>query len=701
MRSARARRFSWSLLAHYVLLCFVSASAVCSCTEYSSPVDGSTTDGDADGGQNPGPTPCENQADCDAAGACPVDAAEGCACATMPQGDVCVPRCTTDADCPQPPDKTLVCNGDGLCVPDGGPDGGQPDGGGGGMNTENTVSDQAQSATIAFDGLAFVTGSFCAQTFYPPGKVADFFGFQYLRDNDPSNLGHNTEFTTLSADPVLAMLNDAQVDAFVALAEQEEQLSDDYGYARFPLAKAFRRLIDGEAPSGHPALSLDAVKAYSGALFAIDGEMSYLRAQAYAGVLASLDASQKAVLDAMKGHGAAEWEQPAEEPVALRDHGQYSVQLRTYAGEMFAWYAGDVDADVYFCPERQGTYFGSFFMKDVKAMHNPNYTIDSNMTAEMGEAFLAALTADQRALVTGIVTEQKPALMALVDKRAEISTALRGFLQQAVVDEQAVLDLAWQYGELDGEISYYYARDFSTVGRELSEAQRTELMALRKTATAEEDGSADYDEQCGNGYLYSQPLASPPTVMNTDFMFGACASAADPCSTDWDCCSFSCVGGACATPFTFTSAAFQDGGSLPVTYTCDDPAGGVSPPLAWAGAPEGTVEFALLMTTLALDGTKWNWVLFHIPGGATGLAEGATGVGTTGLSSDGPELRYYPPCSTGPGDKVYTFTLYALSETPTFAVPESEVNGQILTEAIGPWTLASRRLDVTYARANP
>jgi len=27
-----------------------------------------------------------------------------------------------------------------------------------------------------------VTGSFCAQTFYPPGKVADFFGFQYLRD---------------------------------------------------------------------------------------------------------------------------------------------------------------------------------------------------------------------------------------------------------------------------------------------------------------------------------------------------------------------------------------------------------------------------------------------------------------------------------------------------------------------------------------
>ena len=25
-----------------------------------------------------------------------------------------------------------------------------------------------------------------------------------------------------------------------------------------------------------------------------------------------------------------------------------------------SWYAGSVTADVYFCPERQGTYFGSF-----------------------------------------------------------------------------------------------------------------------------------------------------------------------------------------------------------------------------------------------------------------------------------------------------------------------------------------------------
>ena len=51
-----------------------------------------------------------------------------------------------------------------------------------------------------------------------------------------------------------------------------------------------------------------------------------------------------------------------------------------FTGDMFSWYAGSIEADVYFCPERQGTYFGSFYMKDAPAMGNPGYTIPSNTT---------------------------------------------------------------------------------------------------------------------------------------------------------------------------------------------------------------------------------------------------------------------------------------------------------------------------------
>ncbi len=40
---------------------------------------------------------------------------------------------------------------------------------------EQAVSDRAQLHTIAFSGLAFITGEFGASTFIPPGKVSDFF----------------------------------------------------------------------------------------------------------------------------------------------------------------------------------------------------------------------------------------------------------------------------------------------------------------------------------------------------------------------------------------------------------------------------------------------------------------------------------------------------------------------------------------------
>jgi hypothetical protein len=57
---------------------------------------------------------------------------------------------------------------------------------------EQAVSDRAQLATIAFDGLAFLAGDKACSTFLPPGKAADFSGFQYTRDVDTNELGHST-----------------------------------------------------------------------------------------------------------------------------------------------------------------------------------------------------------------------------------------------------------------------------------------------------------------------------------------------------------------------------------------------------------------------------------------------------------------------------------------------------------------------------
>jgi len=87
---------------------------------------------------------------------------------------------------------------------------------------EQAVSDQAQLHTIAFDGLAFLTGDFGSDTFLPPGKVSDYFGFQYMRDIDAKEGGHNTSFLTRIAHNMLAVLNKDQKAQLLALGKEQE-----------------------------------------------------------------------------------------------------------------------------------------------------------------------------------------------------------------------------------------------------------------------------------------------------------------------------------------------------------------------------------------------------------------------------------------------------------------------------------------------
>ncbi len=99
-----------------------------------------------------------------------------------------------------------------------------------GYSIEQALSDKAQETTIAFDALAFLTGNMCSDSFLPPGKVADFFGFQYLRDVTPNGMGHNTDFVTNSANNVLHILNDEQKAQLVAVAKTQAALINDYAY---------------------------------------------------------------------------------------------------------------------------------------------------------------------------------------------------------------------------------------------------------------------------------------------------------------------------------------------------------------------------------------------------------------------------------------------------------------------------------------
>jgi hypothetical protein len=324
-------------------------------------------------------------------------------------------------------------------------------------------------------------------------------------------MGHNTDFLTRAALNMLHVLTPAQRVELIGLAESQVNDINRYAHDRFVLMDAFRRLLEGDLPPGSTGLNKDAVMAYSAQLYRLDGEISYERAQVMGGLLSKLDKTQLTYLDAMVGQGMLNWP-VVNEPEELRglDH-DVKVAVMTYAGDMFSWYAGSIEADVYFCPERQSTYFGSFYMKDAPAVGNPNYTIPSNLTAEMGDAFLKILTPEQSSDITNLVKDQKPALYEIVERREDVSTLLRQYMSDGTPDQTTVLNLMNRYGELDGEIIYRYATAFVQVDQSLSADQQARIMTLRT------DLLDDLAFPSG-AYLYSQPI-SMPDIPNTDFLF--------------------------------------------------------------------------------------------------------------------------------------------------------------------------------------
>lgn len=411
---------------------------------------------------------------------------------------------------------------------------------GSGFNLAQTLSDGAQRTTLAFAGLAMVTGNLQAQTFFPPGKVADYTGFQYLRDNDPDGMGHNTSFLTRVANNVIYALSDAQFAQLKTLASAQISQINQYGLQRYPLMQAFRRTLAGDVPATSRGLNFNAVKQASRDLYLIDGQISFDRALLYANIINSLDSIQRARFDGMKGKGWKSWPDVTSDQIKTRmqelPQGT-AVAVMTYASDLFSWYAGSVDADVYFCPERHGTYFGSFYIKDAPAIGHEGYSINEQLTATAGAALSDSskgyVSAEQAALMSSLVDLQRNNLYGsstsnIVKIRTSIATHLRGLLTStanADAIKAQVLSLSASYGELDGANNYQYATVFAKVNNSLSATQKTKLAGLRNSilsGTYADGTPFDYSE--GKSYfLYSEAITDMglilPYLTNSDHLF--------------------------------------------------------------------------------------------------------------------------------------------------------------------------------------
>jgi hypothetical protein len=146
---------------------------------------------------------------------------------------------------------------------------------------------------------------------------------------------------------------------------------------------------------------------------------------------------------------------------------------------------------------------------------------------------------------------------------------------------------------------------------------------------------------------------------------------------------------------------WSQGAKIPRKYTCDDR--DVSPPLVFQGAPTATRAFAMICDDPdAPVGTWVHWVIYNIPGTATGLNEGIPvdpklGDGTMQGKNSWDNFGYGGPCPPPGKPHRYFFKLYAL-DAPLNASPG--LTSKQLEDAIKGHVLGNAEMMGTYGRAS-
>jgi Raf kinase inhibitor-like YbhB/YbcL family protein len=139
------------------------------------------------------------------------------------------------------------------------------------------------------------------------------------------------------------------------------------------------------------------------------------------------------------------------------------------------------------------------------------------------------------------------------------------------------------------------------------------------------------------------------------------------------------------------SPAFGSGQAIPRVYTCSGR--GISPPLQWSGAPDGTRELVLLMRDIDAPGRNFvHWVVAGIPPNTDSVMAGdVPSSGVEGVNSAG-SIDYTPPCPPH-GDRPhrYLITILALAR-------RSGLRRGFAPSRLSGTGLASGTLVGTYAR---
>jgi len=141
---------------------------------------------------------------------------------------------------------------------------------------------------------------------------------------------------------------------------------------------------------------------------------------------------------------------------------------------------------------------------------------------------------------------------------------------------------------------------------------------------------------------------------------------------------------------TVKSSAFEEGGHIPITYTCDG--SDISPEISWENYPPETQSFVIIMDDPdAPVGTFTHWVVYDIPSSVNLIPENFPKVpeinGIKQGINDFGKIGYGGPCPPLGKPHRYFFRVFAVDQ-PALGLPagasrqevEMIISGKVIDE---------------------
>ena len=134
------------------------------------------------------------------------------------------------------------------------------------------------------------------------------------------------------------------------------------------------------------------------------------------------------------------------------------------------------------------------------------------------------------------------------------------------------------------------------------------------------------------------------------------------------------------------SKAFEDGGMIPVKFTCEGP--NISPPLEFIDVPAEAKSLVLMIEDPDAEAKPWvHWMVFNIPPDAKAFEENSIAPGAEQGLCNGNTLGYEGPCPPE-NEHTYVFKLYAVDKmldtdpTPDRKKVLQQIHGHTIDEVV-------------------